>query len=73
MKKSYKVTGIDCPNCAAKLEEKLRKVEGVEKLTLNFMTERMTLEAADDKFADILSKVVDVQKEHEPEWEIHVK
>jgi len=73
MKKSYKVTGIDCPNCAAKLEDKLRKIDGVEKLTLNFLTERMTLEAADDRFAEVLENVVKLQKEHEPDWEIFVK
>ena len=73
MKKSYKVTGIDCPNCAAKLEDKLKKIEGVEKLSLNFMTQRMTLEADEASFSEVLEKVVKLQKEHEPDWEIIIK
>ena len=72
MKKSYKVTGIDCANCAAKLEEKLQKINGVEKLSLNFMTQKLTLTAADENFGTVLEEVVKCQKEYEPDWKIEL-
>ena len=72
MKKSYKVTGIDCANCAAKLEEKLQKINGVEKLSLNFMTQKLTLTAADESFGTVLGEVVKCQKEYEPDWKIEL-
>lgn len=70
MKKSFKMEGIDCPNCAAKLEDKLKKIDGVEKLSINFMTQKLTLEAPDESFESVFDQVVKMQKLHEPEWEI---
>ena len=51
MKKSYKVE-IDCPNCAAKVENAVNKLDGVTKCTINFMTQKLTLETeAEDQTA----------------------
>ncbi|MCR4804316.1 MAG: cation transporter [Clostridia bacterium] len=70
MKKSFKVKGIDCANCAAKLEAGISKLPGVDKATVSFMTERLTLEAADDKFAEVLEAAKALTKKLEPDWEI---
>ena len=43
MKKTYKIE-VDCANCAAKMEEAAKKVEGVADCTVNFMTLKMKVE-----------------------------
>ena len=47
MKKVYIITGIDCANCAAKIEQKFAKVPGVEEVSITFATEQLRLTAAD--------------------------
>ena len=73
MKKSYKLDGVDCPNCAAKLESKLAKIEGVEKISVNFLTQKLTLTASDEKFESVLEAVHEKQKELEPDWVLEIK
>lgn len=51
MKKTYKIE-VDCANCALKMEEAARKVEGVREVTVSFMTQKMKVEfgeGADEK------------------------
>lgn len=48
MKKKFKIEGLDCGNCANKLEEAIKKVDGVEKANLSFIMEKLTL-TADEK------------------------
>ena len=47
MKKIYKMKGLDCANCAAKMEHAIGKLTGVEAATVNFLTQKMTLQFAD--------------------------
>ncbi|MBO4695401.1 MAG: cation transporter [Clostridia bacterium] len=54
MKKVFKLTGLDCPNCAMKLEKKLNGVKGVNSAQVNFMAMRLTLDIDDDKFDSVL-------------------
>ena len=56
MKTKYSVSGLDCPNCAAKLEGMLGKTEGIESAKINFLSEKLTVEsslAADELLAAI--------------------
>ena len=46
MKLKYSITGLDCPNCAAKLSAMLEKEEGIEAAKINFLTEKVTVETA---------------------------
>lgn len=46
MKKSYKID-VDCPNCAAKMEEAARKTEGVIDAVVNFIALKMRVEFAE--------------------------
>ena len=41
----FKVVGLDCPNCAAKLASQMEKIEGVNAAKINFLTERLTVES----------------------------
>ena len=70
MRKVFKLDEIDCANCALKLQEGLAKLPGVAGVSVNFMTQKLTLEAADDEFDEVLERVVDYTEESEPDCEI---
>ena len=70
MRKTFKVNGIDCANCAAKLERNLAKIKGVESVAVVFATSKLIMEAPDDKFDAIMDEAVAVAKKLEPDWEI---
>ena len=56
MKKKFKMENLDCANCAAKMEEQIRKIPGVQEANMNFMTQKLTLEADDERFDEILAE-----------------
>ena len=73
MKKTYKIE-VDCANCARKMEEATKKVEGVADATISFMTQKMTLEIADGADVEaILKQAVKCIKKVEPDCEVVVK
>ena len=72
MKKKFKQTDLDCANCAAKMEDAIRKIEGVENASVSFMTQKMTIEAAEDQFDRIMQEVVAVCKKVEPDCVINL-
>lgn len=59
MKFKYEITGLDCPNCAAKLADKMAKAGGVDSAKINFLTERLTVESGLDEatLLPLLSKI----------------
>ena len=67
MKKVFKLEGLDCAHCAAKIEEKISKLEGVKSVVINFMTTKMTLESVDENIGDIVEKVKKLINEVEPD------
>ena len=73
MKKIFKLEDLDCANCAAKMEKALAKVDGVEHVSVNFFTQKLTLEAADGNFDEVLKKVVKTAKKVEPDCKIILK
>ena len=70
MKKIYRMENLCCANCAAKMEAAIEKLEGVLSVTVNFMAQRLVLEAEDDRFADVFAKAVKICKRIEPDCEI---
>ena len=68
MKKTFKVVGLDCANCAARLEKAINKLPDVDVAVVSFATEKLMLEAADDKFDAVLANVETTMKELEPDW-----
>ena len=70
MRKSFKLDEIDCANCAQKLEDAINKLDGVERASVNFMTQKLTLTAADDAFDEVLDRVVKLTADIEPDCEI---
>ena len=70
MKKSFKLDEIDCANCARELEDELAKLDGVKSVSVNVMTQKLTLEAEDAEFDAVLDRVVDFTADAEPDCEI---
>ncbi|MDO4443402.1 MAG: cation transporter [Slackia sp.] len=70
MRKSFKLDKIDCANCARKLQEKIAALPGVESASVNFMTQKLTLQAADDDFDAVLDTVIELAADIEPDCEI---
>lgn len=56
MKKSFKLQGLDCANCATKMERAVGKLDGVESAVINFMAEKLIIEADDSRFDEIIDK-----------------
>ena len=71
MKKSFKLRDLDCANCAAKMEEAIKKIEGVKDANVSFMMQKMTIEADDDRFDQIMEQVVEVCRKVEPDCVIN--
>ena len=69
MKKTYQIE-VDCANCANLMEEATKKTEGVADAVVNFMTQKLTLDADDTRFDEILNEVVKVCKKVEPDCTI---
>ena len=72
MKKKFRIE-VDCANCAAKMEEAVKKVPGVADATVSFMTQKLAIEADDARFEEIMRDVVKACKRVEPDCEIHLK
>lgn len=70
MKKIYKLEDLDCANCAAKMEEAIKKIPGVESASVSFFAQKLTIEAPDDKLDAIMKEVVKVCKKVEPDCTI---
>lgn len=67
MKKVFKLRDLDCANCAAKMETAIGRIEGVTAVNVNFMTQKLSLEAPDDSFSRVLSEVRAVIRKVEPD------
>ena len=70
MKKVFRLEDLDCANCAAKMERHVSKLDGVNSVSVNFMTQRMTIDADDARFEDIMDQVVKVCRKVEPDCRI---
>lgn len=70
MKSKFKIKGLDCANCAAELERALQKIEGIESVSISFITERMILEYNEEEKETIMKNVKKVIKKEEPDVKI---
>ncbi len=62
MKKRYNLSDVDCANCAAKMEEQIRKLPGVNSASISFMAQKLTLDADEDKLDEILKQAEKIIK-----------
>ena len=70
MKKKFKLQDLDCANCAAKMEESIKKIDGVNDAVVSFMTQKMTVDADNERFDEIMDEVVRVCAKVEPDCQI---
>lgn len=63
----FKLQDLDCANCAAKMERAVAKIDGVTFANVSFMSQKLTIEADDAKFDDIMKEVVKTCKKVEPD------
>ena len=71
MQKKFNIE-VDCANCAAKIENALNKMEGVNRASVSFMTQKLVLDADDERFSDILNDAFKTAKKIEPDFEIEL-
>lgn len=67
MKKVMKLQDLDCANCAAKIENAVKKLEGVTSVKVNFLSQKMELEAPDDRYELVLDEAKKIIKKIEPD------
>ena len=70
MKKKFKLEDLDCANCAEKMEDAIKKIDGVNDATVSFLAQKMTIDAVDEKFDDIMKEAVAVCAKVEPDCKI---
>lgn len=68
--KTLKIEGLDCADCAAKMEDAIKKVEGVQEVSVNFMTQKLKLEINDENYGTIIKEIRKVCKKVEPDCTI---
>ena len=70
MKKSFNLEELDCAHCAAKMEDGIRKLDGVTSASVNFFAQKLILEAEDDRFDEILASAQKIISKIEPDCKI---
>jgi copper chaperone CopZ len=67
MKKAFKLEGLGCANCAAKIEHAVNKLSGVSAASVNFVTTKMVIEGDEAKFDEIMKSTQDIIRKLEPD------
>ena len=70
MKKTFELEELDCAHCAAKMEEVIKKIDGVISASISFMSQKLTLEADEKDFDKILKAAQKAIKKIEPDCRI---
>ena len=70
MKKKFKLEDLDCANCAAKMEDGIKKIDGVTSASVSFMTQKLVIEADDARFDESMKEVVAACAKVEPDCKI---
>ena len=72
MKKKYNLTDLDCANCAAKMEDAIKKIDGVNGANVSFMAQKLTIDADESRFDSIMKEVAAVCRKVEPDCVIEM-
>ncbi len=70
MTKTFKMQDLDCANCARKMEDAIRKLDGVEEVHVNFLTQKMILTADDARFDEIVQEAVKLVRRVDPDCRV---
>jgi len=66
MKRNYRIDGLDCAHCAAKMEKNVSKVKGVKEVSINFLTTKMMLELEEENLDEIIAGIEAAVKDVDP-------
>lgn len=67
MKKTIKLLDLDCGHCADKIQNAVKKIDDVTSVSVNFLGQKMVLEAPDDQFDAVLTEAKTLIKQIEPD------
>lgn len=67
MKKVLKLQDLDCAHCASKIEDSIKKIDGVSNATVNFLNQKIILETVDDNIEAIIKEIKALVKKIEPD------
>ena len=67
MKKVIQMRNLECAHCAAKMEEQIAKLDGVNSVTISFMTQKMTLDCDESKILEIVLQAKKICRKIEPD------
>ena len=70
MKKKFNLIDLDCANCALKMETAIKKIDGVNDASVSFIGQKLTIDADDDRFEEIMQQVVKTIKQVEPDCQV---
>ena len=70
MRKTFKLDELDCANCGAKMENAIKKIDGVTDAKVAFMTQKLTVEADDARFEAIMDEAQKICHQIEPDCDI---
>ena len=73
MKKTFAIEDLDCAHCAARMEEKIKKLDGVISAEVNFLSQQLVLETEDAVFQKVLKEAVKICRKIEPDCRVIVK
>lgn len=67
MKRSFKLEGLECANCAQKMEDAISKLDGVDSARINFMVSKLTIEADNSALDQVLDEAQSICSKYESE------
>lgn len=70
MKKIMKLQNLDCASCASKMENAIKKIDGIQEASVNFMTQKLNIEVEEEKYDTIMEEIKKVCKKVEPDCQI---
>ena len=70
MTKTFKMVDLDCANCSSKMEDAIRKLDGVTEVHVNFLTQKMILTAEDGRFEEIVKEAVRCVRRVDPDCQV---
>ena len=73
MRKTYILEDLDCAHCAALMESKIAKLDGVNSVSISFIMQKIVIDAEDKVFEDIIKKAAKICKKIEPDCILVIK
>lgn len=70
MKRTYRIEELDCAHCAGKIEDAIKRIDGVHSASVSFITQKLTVEADEAAFDGIMKAAVKAAKRIEPDCRI---